>query len=312
MSLWIAAGGYLLFVVYGSLVPLDFHPRPLDAAWREFLRHPLSGARRRIARRLGRQHPALHAARVPAVRGVRWRASRSGIATSHRRSPRCSSFALRCASASSSRSCSFRRARFRSTTSSRSSSAPGSASAYGSSGAARCERLWAEMERGGMPAIRAAVVVYVLAYLAFSLFPYDFLVSAQEFAEKFAEGGYGFLVDVRNLRAAVGLRRQADRRNRRRRSARRAAREWRSAQGRAARLRDRRDRAAWRLVSRSRLAQLFLASGHLGGRIAADARRRLAARCRAAPACAPGQPRRAAAVHRARTCWRRSRSTSLR
>ena len=36
MSLWFAAG-YLLFVVYGSLVPLDFHPRPLDAAWRDFL-----------------------------------------------------------------------------------------------------------------------------------------------------------------------------------------------------------------------------------------------------------------------------------
>ena len=36
-SLWIAAGAYLLFVVYGSLVPLDFHPRPLDSAWQDFL-----------------------------------------------------------------------------------------------------------------------------------------------------------------------------------------------------------------------------------------------------------------------------------
>ena len=36
-SLTIAAACYLLFVVYGSLVPVDFHPRPLDAAWREFL-----------------------------------------------------------------------------------------------------------------------------------------------------------------------------------------------------------------------------------------------------------------------------------
>jgi VanZ family protein len=29
---------YLTFVVYGSLVPLDFHPRPIDAAVRDFLR----------------------------------------------------------------------------------------------------------------------------------------------------------------------------------------------------------------------------------------------------------------------------------
>ena len=32
--------GYLLFVVYGSLVPLDFHPIPLDEAWRRFQATP--------------------------------------------------------------------------------------------------------------------------------------------------------------------------------------------------------------------------------------------------------------------------------
>jgi len=32
--------GYLSFVVYGSLVPLDFHPRPFDAAIKDFLRIP--------------------------------------------------------------------------------------------------------------------------------------------------------------------------------------------------------------------------------------------------------------------------------
>jgi hypothetical protein len=30
-------GRLLAFVVYGSLVPLDYHPRPLDSAWRDFL-----------------------------------------------------------------------------------------------------------------------------------------------------------------------------------------------------------------------------------------------------------------------------------
>src|SRR5258705_6225051 len=36
-SLTVAAVCYLLFVVYGSLVPLEFHPRPLETAWRDFL-----------------------------------------------------------------------------------------------------------------------------------------------------------------------------------------------------------------------------------------------------------------------------------
>ena len=58
----------------------------------------------------------------------------------------------------------------------------------------RLVRLWADMTRGGLPAIRAAVVGYVAAYLAFSFFPYDFLVSTQEFAEKFSGNNYRLLV----------------------------------------------------------------------------------------------------------------------
>jgi hypothetical protein len=37
-----------------------------------------------------------------------------------------------------------------------------------------------------LPAIRAALVVYVSAYVAFGLFPYDFFLSANEFAAKLA------------------------------------------------------------------------------------------------------------------------------
>ena len=96
-----------------------------------------------------------------------------------------------------------------------------------------------------MPAIRAAVVVYVLAYLALGLFPYDFLVSAQEFAEKFAGGGYGFLVASGTCERLSGCAGKLDRRNRRGRSARRAARHG-ARQGRAARLPDRGAVAAWR------------------------------------------------------------------
>src|SRR5262245_52270613 len=40
-ALFLTAGlGLLLFVVYGSLVPFDFHGRPLDAAWRTFQQAP--------------------------------------------------------------------------------------------------------------------------------------------------------------------------------------------------------------------------------------------------------------------------------
>ena len=37
LLLWVALA-YLAFVIYGSLVPLDFHPRPLRAAWESFSR----------------------------------------------------------------------------------------------------------------------------------------------------------------------------------------------------------------------------------------------------------------------------------
>ena len=36
----IVALGYLLFVVYGSLVPLDFHYHPLNEAWAQFAHIP--------------------------------------------------------------------------------------------------------------------------------------------------------------------------------------------------------------------------------------------------------------------------------
>ena len=172
------------------------------------------------------------------------------------------------------------------------------------------QRFAAGMERGGLPAIRAAVVGYVLAYLALSLFPYDFLVSAQEFAEKFAAGGYGFLVAsetcgrlstcagklvaeivaVVPLGVLLGMALGRDARN---------AYVIAALSGPRARLRDR-DRAT---VHRVR---------DLRRRLAADPRRRCHARRRAVPARAPAKPRRAAAVHRARALRRRSRSISSR
>jgi glycopeptide antibiotics resistance protein len=52
------------------------------------------------------------------------------------------------------------------------------------------------MERGGPQAIRAAVVVYVLAYLTLSLFPYDFLISVQELSQKLAASSWGLIISA--------------------------------------------------------------------------------------------------------------------
>jgi glycopeptide antibiotics resistance protein len=59
--LWLIGFGYLLFVIYGSLVPLDFHALPLDTAI-TVSGSPLARSRHRLARRLGRQPAAVHSA----------------------------------------------------------------------------------------------------------------------------------------------------------------------------------------------------------------------------------------------------------
>jgi VanZ family protein len=56
-------------------------------------------------------------------------------------------------------------------------------------GGERMLGLGRQMLGGGPPAIRAAITLYVAGYLAFSLFPYDFLVSAKELAAKLGEPG---------------------------------------------------------------------------------------------------------------------------
>ena len=49
----------------------------------------------------------------------------------------------------------------------------------------RLARLWRAFLEGGRNSLRASLLLYAIAYAAFSLFPYDFLVSRAEFAEKF-------------------------------------------------------------------------------------------------------------------------------
>ena len=190
--LLIAAGCYLLFVVYGSLVPLDYHPRPLAAAWSDFLRtgYLVLGVESRadwVANILLSLPLAylLSAALAAGGRSAASRVIRLGAVFAF-----CAAVAV---------GVEYTQLFFPPRTVSLNdilAELIGSALGIGIwvvwGGA--LDRLWMEMQRGGKPAIRAAIVAYILGYLAFSLFPYDFLVSAAEFSAKFAKGGYGFLV----------------------------------------------------------------------------------------------------------------------
>ena len=191
-SLAFAAACYLLFVVYGSLVPVDFHPRPLDAAWREFLGTRYLelgvGSRADWVANILLYMPLAYLLCAVFAGGARSAFGRLvGVAAAF---VVCAAVAL---------GVEFTQLFFPPRTVSLNDILAefiGTGLGIGVwlvwGGA--LQRFAAEMERGGLPAIRTAAIVYMLAYLALSLFPYDFLVSAQEYSEKFAKGGYGFLV----------------------------------------------------------------------------------------------------------------------
>ncbi len=191
-ALLVGAGCYLLFIVYGSLVPLDFNPRPLAAAWRDFLavRYFELGVESRadwIANGVLYMPLAY-------LLSAGLAASRGSVAAQLLRA-----VAVFLACAALALGVEFTQLFFPPRTVSINDiiaelvgSALGIAVWCAWGGA--LERLWNEMKRGGLVAIRAAVIVYVVAYLTLSLFPYDFYISAQEFSQKLASGSYGLLV----------------------------------------------------------------------------------------------------------------------
>ena len=191
-SLTIAAGCYLLFVVYGSLVPLEFHSRPVETAWRDFLAtgYLVLGVESRadwVANILLYMPLAylLSAAFAGGTRSALTRVIASGAAW-----VACAAVAL---------AVEFAQLFFPPRTVSLNDIVAefiGSGLGVGIwlKWGDALERLWWQMQRGGLPAIRSAVVVYVLAYATLSLFPYDFLVSAQEFSAKLVGDKYGLLL----------------------------------------------------------------------------------------------------------------------
>ena len=187
----LAATGYLLFIVYGSLVPLDFNPRPLEAAWRDFL-----GVRYFA---LGVESRADWVANLLLYMPLGYLLSAAMAAQGRPAAQLLSTSAVFVICAALALGVEFTQLFFPPRTVSLNDigaeivgAALGIAVWRVWGGA--LDRLWTEMERGGLVAIRAAAVVYVLAYLTLSLFPYDFYISAQEFSHKLAAGAYGLLM----------------------------------------------------------------------------------------------------------------------
>ena len=194
-----AAAAYLLFVVYGSLVPLEFRALPPDQAWRAFLDTPflaLGVASRADWIANGILYLALGFLLAAATIGARsGTGARLGLAIVVLGVCEAVAFGIE-----------FVQLFFPPRTVSLNDllaetigSVLGVAAwlAWGRG----TGRMAAEFGRGGVLAIRAAAVLYVLAYLALSLFPYDLLVSAEEYARKLAQGSTGWLLAPASCRS---------------------------------------------------------------------------------------------------------------
>ena len=177
---------YAAFVVYGSLIPFEFRPRSLDAAYRAFQHIPylqLGAASRAdwVANIL--LYVPLAFLLTGAAASARSRAARAaGVVAAV-------AFCLALALAVE-----FAQLFFPPRTVSQNDliaeaigTALGVALWLGTG--ERIHALAGYVTLGGPRATRAAITLYVIAYLGFSLFPYDFLVSASELAAKLGEPG---------------------------------------------------------------------------------------------------------------------------
>jgi VanZ family protein len=180
---WLALGFYLAFVVYGSLVPLDFEPLSRDVAWRKFLETPYLT--------LGIESRADWVANILLYIPLAYLGS-AAVERLARAAPMrlLSNFLIFAACVALAVGIEYVQLFFPPRTVSLNDivaeiigSALGIAFRlrYGVSIA----RVRTDFARGGANAVRAAATAYVLAYLAFSFFPYDLVVSASELASKF-------------------------------------------------------------------------------------------------------------------------------
>ncbi len=175
------AVAYLLFIVYGSLVPLDFHPRPLDVALRDFAHIPYL--------RLGMESRADWVANLLLYMPLSYLLL--GCAMGERRFflQTFFSFVVFGFCVALSIGIEFTQLFFPPRTVSLNDifaeilgSALGILFWWGSGH--RLRRLLDLLLSQGKNAAYAGSILYAILYLAFSLFPYDFLISAQEIRAK--------------------------------------------------------------------------------------------------------------------------------
>ncbi len=183
---------YVALIVYGSLLPFDFQPRPFQDAWREFLDTPYL--------RLGVGARADWIANIVLYLPLGFLAGAWGAV-----SPRFGKWVgartifLLLLGALVATAVEFTQLYFRPRTVSLNDLL---AEGLGLAGGAliwivagtQVSRLWRKFVAGGYPAMVAGLSLYALAYVAISLFPYDLLVSSPELSWKLEKGRLDWLL----------------------------------------------------------------------------------------------------------------------
>jgi VanZ family protein len=191
----LAAGlGFMVFVVYGSLVPFNFRPQPFDVAWETFQKTPwlVLGI---VSRADWVANLLLY---IPL--GFLFTGALSGTRTHPEGNTLATAIGVFMLGALLAIGIEFTQIFFPPRTRSLNDIAAellGTAAGIGLWWAAgkRVSRLLGTVTFGGALALRAAVTVYVLGYLSLALFPFDFLLNAAELQGKISSGTYSlFLV----------------------------------------------------------------------------------------------------------------------
>lgn len=177
---------YAAFIVYGSLVPLDFHYHPLAEAWDQFLHIPYLhlgiGSRADWVANILLYIPLGFLATGWMTAIARWR----GLGASILVFCLCVTLAI---------AVEFTQIFFAPRTVSLNdiiaeTIGSGIGIAVWLYAGERLIGLWGEVKQGGRHAAHAFIALYTFAYLALSLFPYDFLVSSTELMEKLGNSGF--------------------------------------------------------------------------------------------------------------------------